>query len=131
LPPETSARCVADLLDGAARHQSERERRAAVERAEQHARLEAQRARLREQRLDELAGDQDGAWQRIEAMVATKKPGQYDAAVALLTDLRAIAEREGRTDAFARQARALRERHTSKPAFIRRLATVGIGAGRG
>ena len=61
-------------------------------------------------------------------MVATKKSGQYDAAIALPTDVRAIAEREGEADACTRKATALRERHTSKRAFIRRLATVGIGA---
>ncbi|WP_433729629.1 hypothetical protein ACQP0C_00885 [Nocardia sp. CA-129566] len=130
-PDQAPRRTVADLLDGTARHRSERERREAAVRAEQHARLEARRARQRERRLNELARDQDGAWQRIEVMVATKKSGQYDAAIELLTDLRDLAERDGRTDVFARQARALRERHTSKPAFIRRLVTVDIEASRG
>ncbi|MEV0299408.1 hypothetical protein [Nocardia sp. NPDC050710] len=129
-PEQAPRRTVADLLDGAARHRRDRERREAAVEAEQQARLEARRARERARRLDALARDQDDAWQRIEVMVATKKASQYGAAIELLVDLRDLAEREGRTETFMRQASALRGRHTGKPAFLRRLAAIGIEAGQ-
>lgn len=33
-------------------------------------------------------------------MIATRKPAEYDAAVTLLTDLQALAERDGRRHTF-------------------------------
>jgi len=60
-------------------------------------------------------------WQQIGAMIDTKKPKEYDAVIALLGDLRALAEREGRTAAFTRRVRQLREEHARKPSLLDRL----------
>lgn len=59
-------------------------------------------------------------------MIATRKPTEYDAAVTLLTDLRALAEREDRYDAFVVHATALREAHARKPTLIQRFDRAGI-----
>lgn len=37
--------------------------------------------------VDELAGDEEAAWARVHAMIATRTPNEYDNAVRLLTDL--------------------------------------------
>lgn len=122
-PPQ---RTVADLLDDTARRRADREHRLAAQHADDQARQEKARALARERRLDELAGQEDTAWSRVEAMIATRKPAEYAAAVTLLTDLRALAQREDRHHAFALGTTALRHTHARKPSLIARLDRAGI-----
>jgi hypothetical protein len=119
-------RTVADLLDAAARRRADRQQREAARRAEEETRREATRALARQRRLDELARDEPGAWSRVDAMIATRKPAEYDAAVTLLTDLRALAERETGLDEFARRSLALRQRHARKASLLERLTRAGL-----
>jgi len=125
--PSVPQRTVADLLDAAARTRAERERRAAAQRADEEIRRENVRALARERRLDELAHGEETVWARIDTMIATRKPGEYDAAVALFTELRALAERDGHPDEFARRCAALRQTHSSKPSLIERLNRARVG----
>lgn len=124
--PDPPRRTVADLLDGAAGRRADRERREAAQRAEEQARHETARALAREQRLDELARTEDAAWSRVEAMIDTRKPAEYDAAVTLLTDLQALAERDGHRHTFTQRSMALRQTHTRKPSLIERLNRAGL-----
>jgi len=119
--PVAPRRTVADLLDDAARRRADRERHAAAQRTKDEARREKARLDARERRLDKLAGEEDAAWSRVETMIATRKPAEYDAAVTLLTDLQALAEREDRYDTFTLRTIALRQTHARKPALIERL----------
>ena len=98
----------------------------AARRAEDEARREKKRALARERRLDELACEEDAAWSRLDAMIATRKPAEYDAAVTLLTDLQALAEREERHHTFAVRTTALRQTHARKPSLIERHNRAGI-----
>jgi hypothetical protein len=123
---DVQRRTVAQLLDNAAARRQERERRAAAERAEQESHRERERALAREKRLDELARDEDAAWSRAGAMIATKKPKEYDAAVELLKDLRAIAGRADRLDAFIRRFAVLHQDHLRKPSLIERFNRAGL-----
>jgi hypothetical protein len=124
--PDPPRRTVADLLDGAARRRTDRERQATARRADQEARHAKARALAREQRLDELARTEDTAWSRVDEMIATRKPAEYDAAITLLTDLHALAERDGRPHTFTQRSMALRQTHTRKPSLIERLNRAGI-----
>ena len=124
--PVPTRRTVANLLDEAARRRTDRERRLAAQRAEDEARREQARALARERRLDRLANEGDAAWSRVEAMIATRKPAEYEAAVTLLTDLQALAEREDRYDTFTLRTIALRQMHSRKPSLIERLNRAGI-----
>jgi hypothetical protein len=124
--PDPSRRTVADLLDGAARRRTDRKRQATARRADQEARHEKARALAREQRLDELARTEDAAWSRVEEMIATRKPVEYDAAITLLADLHALAERDGRRHTFTQRSTALRQTHTRKPSLIERLNRAGL-----
>ncbi|PFG49214.1 hypothetical protein ATK36_4353 [Amycolatopsis sulphurea] len=119
--PSPVRRTVADLLDDAARRRADRERRLAAERAEDEVRREQARLQARERRLDKLADEEDAAWSRVEAMIATRKPAEYDAAVTLLSDLQALAERDGHYDTFTLRTIALRQTHARKPSLIERL----------
>jgi hypothetical protein len=84
------------------------------------------RALAREQRLNELAREETAAWSRVDALIATRKPAEYDAAATLLTDLQALAERDGRHDTFAHRITALRQAHARKPSLIERLDRAGV-----
>jgi hypothetical protein len=124
--PDPPRRTVADLLDGAAQRRTDRERREAAQRADEQDRHEKTRALAREQRLDELARTEDTAWSRVDAMIATRKPAEYDAVITLLTDLQALAERDGRRHTFTQRSMALRQTHTRKPSLIERLNRAGL-----
>jgi hypothetical protein len=124
--PVPARRTVADLLDNAARRRADRERRLAAQRADDEARREQARLDARERRLDKLADEEQAAWSRVDALIATRKPAEYDAAVMLLTDLQALAEREDRYDTFTMHTIALRQTHARKPALIERLNRAGI-----
>ncbi|SNR93779.1 hypothetical protein SAMN05216276_1001330 [Streptosporangium subroseum] len=119
-------RSVAELLDAAAERRQERGRRIAAGRAEEEARRERERALAREKRLEALAQDEDGAWLRVNTMIGTRKPGEYDAAVELLGDLRAVAERADRLDGFTRRFMLLRQEHLRKPSLIERFDRAGL-----
>ncbi|AYA23414.1 hypothetical protein C6369_001875 [Rhodococcus rhodochrous] len=124
--PSSPRRSVADLLDATVRRRSDRARRAAAEHAREEDRRHKARALARESRLNELACNEEAAWSRIDAMIATRKPGEYDSAVMLLTDLQALAVREGRRDAFAKRSLTLRHTHARKTSLIERLNRAGV-----
>jgi hypothetical protein len=119
--PSPARRTVADLLDTTADRRADRERRQAAQRADDEARRARACALARERRLDELARDEDAAWSRVDALIAARKPAEYDAAVTLLTDLQALAERDNRHHSFTARTAALRETHARKPSLIQRL----------
>jgi hypothetical protein len=124
--PTPPRRTVATLLDDAARHRADRLRRVAAAHTKEEARQNQARALARARRLDRLAGEGQAAWDRVEAMIDTRKPAEYDAAVALLTDLQTLAERDGTDDAFTARARQLRQTHSRKPSLIDRLNRADI-----
>lgn len=124
--PFPTRRTVADLLDDAAGRRADRQRRLAAQRAEDEARREQARVLARAKRLDKLATEEDTSWSQVDALIDTRKPAEYDAAVTLLTDLRALAEREDRYDKFTLRTTALRRTHARKPSLIERLDRAGI-----
>jgi hypothetical protein len=124
--PFPTRRTVADLLDDAARRRADRQRRLAAQRAEDKARQKQARASAHAQRLDKLATEEDISWSRVDALIGTRKPAEYDAAVTLLTDLRALAEREDRYEKFTMHTIALRQTHARKSSLIQRLDRAGI-----
>jgi hypothetical protein len=121
-------RTVADLLDAAAEARHQRQRQAGAERAAREARRERERAQARERRLDVLAHNPEPAWAQIEALIDTRKPGDYDMAVELLKDLQALAQRAGRPAEFARRLGLLRQQHHRKPSLITRFDQAGLAA---
>src|SRR5712691_1955651 len=84
-------------------------------------------AAAREQRLDALALREEKAWQQVDSLIDTRKPREYDEAVAILLDLRALAERAGDGNAFSQRFRQLREQHLRKPSLIQRFDKAGLG----
>lgn len=94
--------------------------------AKERARREREQAVARERHLTALAKRQADAWRRVEALVVTKRPGDYDAAVTLFKDLREIGERQGRSVEVGGRIGALREAHAKKPSLLARLRKAGL-----
>jgi hypothetical protein len=86
--------------------------------AKERLRREREQTAARDRHLSTLAKRQAAAWRQVEALVITKRPGEYDEAVTLLRDLRDIGERKGRRVEVTERIRALREVHAKKPSFL-------------
>lgn len=115
------SRTVGELLAAAQIRRAEREALEAAQREQERARRERAAATAREKHLNELAADEDHAWQRVIVSLDTKKPTEYDKAVELLVDLRAVAERKNRLDVFERRFAQLRQQHLRKPSLLQRF----------
>ena len=61
-------------------------------------------------------------------MIATKKTSEYDRAVALLRDLRALAKRQGEEATFAKRVLDLRAQYPGRPGLQDRF-NEGLPAG--
>lgn len=127
-PSDAGTRTAGELRDAATAQQEERERVAAERKAQEMARQARAAAVAREQRLDALALREEQAWQHVDLLISSKNPREYDAAVAVLLDLQALAERRSDGNAFDRRFRRLREQHLRKPSLIQRFDNAGLGA---
>jgi len=94
--------------------------------AKERMRREREQAAARDRHLSMLAKRQADAWRRVEALVITNRPGDYDAAITLLQDLGEIGERKDRRVEVTARVRALREVHAKKPSFLARLRKAGF-----
>jgi hypothetical protein len=90
-----SVRTATGLRAAAESRAAEREKAQEQRRREEQARKAAARAAAHARRLDELAAEGEAPWKQVDEMIATKKTSEYDRAVALLRDLRALAKRQG------------------------------------
>lgn len=63
-------------------------------------------------------------------MIDTKKPTEYDAAVAVLIDLRPTGPEESDSPSFEQRLQQLREANARKPSLISRLDRAGLDASR-
>jgi hypothetical protein len=120
-------RTAGELLAGAELISAEQRRLADGHAAAERARQEAAAAFAREQRLDALAADPERAWRRVDELIATKKPREYDEAVALLVDLKALGELDGLRKAFRGRMHQLRQEHARKPSLLERIERAGLG----
>jgi hypothetical protein len=124
----TASRTAGELLAAAADLRAERERRDAEQRERDRACRARSAAAARQRHLDTLAVDQSPAWQRVDELIATKKPREYDTAVQLLIDLRDLGERDGDTAPFRQRLAQLRTVHARKPSLLERLELAGLDA---
>ena len=125
-PTPMAVRTAGELLATAADLRAERERRDAEQRERDRVRRERSAAVARQRHLDALAVDQPAAWQRVDELIATKKPREYDTAVQLLVDLRDLGERDGGSSSFRDRLAELRAVHARKPSLLERLNLAGL-----
>ena len=94
--------------------------------ARERARREREERAARERYLTGLARRERQAWERVDGLIGTKRPGDYAAAVILLVDLCDISGRNSRDATFAQRLATIRARHAKKPALLARLAKAGL-----
>jgi hypothetical protein len=125
-PPARIGRTVADLLDAAEQHREDCARRIAKELERQRVRRERDAAAARDRHLDALAREGEQAWQRVNALIDTKKIREYDTAVELLRDLRDLSQRNGDPDTFHKRLHPLRQQYACRPGLLQRLDHAGL-----
>ena len=121
-------RTAAELLEAAEAQAEERKKAEEQRRREAQARKAAAEAAAYAKRLDDLAATGEAAWKQVDDMIATKKTSEYDQAVALLRDLRALAGRQGEaeTAAFRKRVLDLRAQYPTRPGLQTRLDEAGF-----
>ena len=104
---------------------AERER-ARAERAAAQREARARQEQIgRRKRMDALILRGESAWNEVEAEIERRNPAGYEGAMALLRDLKAIADDGGQIEDFLDRLQAIRERHARKGRFIARLEEIG------
>lgn len=88
---------------------------------------EQQATAARAKHLDDLASREPAAWKQVETLIATMQPKSYDAAVALLVDLRELAARSRRTSEVMSRIQEVRLRHKGKSSLMARFRKAGLG----
>ncbi len=123
---ETPRRTVGELLAAAERRTARRQRAEAERAAREWERQEREQAAARARYLDGLAGHEADLWGQVDALIATKRPAEYDRAVGLLTDLRDLHSRAGRAPEFEARRDRLRDEHARKPSLLQRFDRAGV-----
>jgi len=108
-------RTVAALL-AAAEEERHRERKQQAQ--------EADRQRII--KLEALAKRENQTWQEVERLIQKSQAKPYDQAVALLVDLKALAEYQGKKDMFRLSINQLITKYRRRSGLMRRFERVGL-----
>ena len=123
---ERSARTAGTLRERAEQLSEVRELEVASQRAEETMRQQEAAFAVQQKRLDTLAGRRESAWKEVDELISSYKPKAYQAAVALLEDLKALGSRDGDAEGFESRLAEIRARHGGKRSFIARLQKAGL-----
>ena len=113
--PVTERRTIDELLAAAEQRKQQRKKRE---------REEARRARLRQ--LEALAQREPAAWTQVEQLIARKNASAYDEAVALLVDLRDLANHRREQARFDERIAALESEYAKRPSLLERFRKAGL-----
>jgi len=119
-------RIVADLISKGEAYATKRKRQIAEQAAREKARKKRERAIIREKHLNALAKRGDKVWKQVDELITTKQQSDYDSAVQLLVDLRDLSIKMNSDRLFQEKLRGIREKHSRKPSFVRRLKEAGL-----
>jgi hypothetical protein len=124
--PASGGRTAAVLQQGRTALRMERERAAEQRRAGERVHRQRMLEAAREKRLASLAMEGERPWRRINEMIASRKPAEYDAVAELLADLSELARRGSRAQEFRTRLAELRRAHERKPSLMERLDRAGL-----
>jgi len=114
-------RSVGQLVARAAVVAEERQKKLTAQREQEKARRERAQAEQRKKHLEALAGKESALWARVDKLIATKQPKQYDEAMSLLQDLHDLSDVQGKSSDFSSRMSALQNEHSRKTALVNRL----------
>jgi len=124
--PPVKSRRVAEILEASQHHAEVRRRRAAEREARERIRREQEAVAAREKRLASLAEREPDPWRQVDALIATKRPRDYEEAVRLLKDLADLGQKRGRQAEVRDRLARLRQEHARKPTLLKRLKAAGL-----
>ncbi len=124
--PAGQPRSVGELLGAAERFAEARQQGEAERAARERVRREQEASAAREKHLASLAKREPEAWRQVDALIATKRPGDYEKAVQLLKDLADLGEKRGRQAEVRDRLARLRQEHARKPTLLKRLRVAGL-----
>lgn len=122
----TGTRTAKELWAAATAVKTRREKAEAERARAELARRETEKAAAFARHLDDLSAREAAVWVRATDLIETKNQRDYDTAVTLLSDLRALADREGRPASFEERFRDLRRQHQRKPTLMDRFDSAGL-----
>jgi hypothetical protein len=125
VPPDKS-RSVAEIMEASQQQAEARRRREAEREARERMRREQEAAAAREKHLTSLAKREPDAWRQVDALIATKRPRDYEEAVHLLKDLADLAEKRGRQAEVRHRIERLRKEHARKSTLLKHLKAAGL-----
>jgi hypothetical protein len=114
-------RTAGEILARAEIIAAERKRKEAERRAREKAARERAEAEMKSKRLASLAGKENDLWSTVDKLIATKQPRRYDEALAIVQDLRDLAEIKGTGADFKFRLGALHRNNSTKIALIERF----------
>jgi hypothetical protein len=120
------ARTAGELRDAAVAYKAEIAKAVAERRRAEAAEKEVKKAAAYAKHLDDLSAREASAWVRAAALIETKNQRDYDTAVTLLCDLRALAGRNGSLEVFTERIDDLRRQHQRKPSLMERFEAAGL-----
>jgi hypothetical protein len=120
------ARTAGELRDAAAAYKAEIAKAVEERRRAEAAEKEVKKAAAYAKHLDDLSAREASAWVRAAALIETKNQRDYDTAVTMLRDLRALAERNGSLEVFTKRIDDLRGQHQRKPSLMERFDAAGL-----
>jgi len=123
---EKAPRTVMKLLQKSEAYTKEKDRHIAEQKAKEKALKEKEAAIAREKYLNGLARRENEIWKKVDPLILTKKPKDYDEAVKLLIDLKDLAKKNNTTSLFKSKLMAIRENHSRKPSFINRIDSASL-----
>lgn len=124
--PPGKSRSVAEIMEATQQQAEARRRREAERAARERLRREQEAEAARERQLASLAKREPDAWRQVDALIATKRPRDYEAAVRLLKDLTDLGQKRGRQAEVRDRLARLRQEHARKPTLLQRLKAAGL-----
>lgn len=123
---EKAPRTVMKLLQKAEAYTKEKNRHIAEQKAKEKVRKEKEEAIARGKYLNGLAERENEIWKKVDSLILTKKPKDYDEAVKFLIDLKDLAKKNNTTSLFKSKLIAIRENHSRKSSFINRIDSANL-----
>jgi hypothetical protein len=125
-PPVAGRRTIGELRHAAESLRNERQQRQALAARRKQEAQARQAEEKRKEYLEQLAAREEQVWEEVEKLTATTKTKNYEAAVAMLKDLRDLGEQRNLVDRFDARLDDLRAHYVRKPAFLQRLKQAGL-----
>jgi hypothetical protein len=116
-----SRRTAGEIISRAHSLADARKKKETAQRARERAKRQREQAKRRKQYLESLAGKESLLWAKVDKLIATRQPKQYDKAITLLQDLLDLADMQNASSDFSARMDALHSEHTRKITLVERF----------